>query len=92
MPDWAGPGWTTAHGYGATHQRLRRAWAPAVAAGGVTCAKCGQPILRGQRWDLGHVPGSGKRLYAGPQHQRCNRDTGDERGPADPEPRGRTRW
>ena len=73
------------------HQQLRRKWAPLVAAGGVTCSRCQQPILRGQAWDLGHVEGN-PHAYAGPQHAACNRDTADERGAADPAPRPRTRW
>lgn len=93
MPDHRHAGDTSRHGYGAAHQRLRRQWAPLVAAGGVVCAKCGQRIQRGQRWDLGHVPGSGRRLYRGPEHRECNRATnGTERAIRDPQPRPRTRW
>lgn len=86
-------GRTTQQGYGAAHQRERKAWADKIRAGQqVTCAKCGQPITQRQAWDLGHVPGSGKRAHRGPEHRACNRSSADERGPADPPPRRHTRW
>jgi hypothetical protein len=57
--------------YGARHRQLRRALAPLVAAGGVNCARCGEPIEPGTPWDLGHTDdGLG---YSGPEHARCNR-------------------
>lgn len=92
MPDHRYPGDTTAKGYGAEHQRLRQLWAPRVATGAVDCARCGQPIRPGEQWDLGHVPGSGRRLYQGPEHRRCNRATMHERTTGDPAPRPRTQW
>jgi hypothetical protein len=67
---------TAARGYGATHQRKRRVWARRIASGEqVSCARCGHPILPGMYWDLGHVDGSGKSLYSGPEHRFCNRRT-----------------
>ena len=92
MPNHRSPGDTSAKGYGAQHQRLRAQWAPIVAAGGALCAKCGQTIRPGERWDLGHVPGSGKRMYQGPEHRECNRSTANERRSANPAPRPTTRW
>lgn len=93
MPDHRTPGDTTAKGYGAAHQALRRKWAPLVRAGGVACAKCGGLIQPGERWDLGHVPGSQRQAYRGPEHRACNRATaGTERPVKDPAPRPRTRW
>lgn len=87
------PGQTTAEGYGAAHQRLRRRWADLVAAGGVQCARCGDPIGPRQQWDLGHVDGSGKREYQGPEHRACNRSAGAAaREAADPAPGQYTRW
>lgn len=83
---------TNGRGYGTQHQRLRARWAPVVAAGGATCWRCGQVIRPGQPWDLGHTPGSGKRMYSGPQHTACNRDTADERDNHDPDPTPRTKW
>lgn len=77
--------------YGPTHQKLRRRWAAVVATGGVSCSRCDRLITRGQEWDLGHVAGDPSR-YAGPQHAVCNRNTTNERGAADPQPRFRTRW
>lgn len=49
-----------------------------VLAGGVRCARCGEPIRPGDSWDLGHVDGDPTR-YAGPEHQRCNRATSGRR-------------
>lgn len=64
-------------GYGSRHKAERRRWVPKVAAGVVLCARpgCGRLILPGEPWDLGHVDGSGKTEYAGPEHRRCNRAT-----------------
>ena len=47
-----------------------------MAAGGVRCARCGKPIAPGASWDLGHLDGSGKTQYAGPEHVKCNRSAG----------------
>jgi hypothetical protein len=59
--------------YGHKHRKLRRAVAMQVAAGGVSCARCGGLIIRGDAWDLDHADdGDG---YLGPSHARCNRDT-----------------
>ena len=57
--------------YGPAHRRLRALWASRVAAGVVECARCGEMILAGDAWDLGHVDGT--LSYAGPEHARCNR-------------------
>lgn len=59
--------------YGRAHRRHRAAVAPQVEAGGVLCARCGQPIVPGEPWDLGHV--DGRDDYAGPEHRACNRAT-----------------
>ena len=66
-------GKTSARGYGWRHQKLRERWSRVVAMGGVLCARCGEPIEPGAAWDLGHLDGSGKTLYQGPEHRRCNR-------------------
>lgn len=63
---------TAERGYGAEHQKLRKEWAVKVAAGGVSCARCGLPIPPGSKWDLGHDPRDRSRHW-GPEHQRCNR-------------------
>ncbi|NBH01949.1 hypothetical protein [Amycolatopsis sp. SID8362] len=89
------PGQTTAEGYGAQHQALRRAWSPRVATGQVPCARCGEVIRPGTPWDLGHRDGTGKREYQGPEHRRCNRQAGAQLRNArvlDPEPQPMTRW
>ena len=76
-----------ARGYGAEHDRLRAQWKPRVEAGGVGCARCGleiPPAGRGPcprcgknhgNWDLGHVDGTNKQVYSGPEHMCCNRRT-----------------
>jgi hypothetical protein len=68
----------TKSGYGWTHQKLRAAWRSRVAAGGVMCARCGQPIFPGEPWDLGHDDHD-RRRYQGPEHRRCNRATARKR-------------
>lgn len=60
--------------YGPQHQAERRRWAPHVAAGKVRCWRCGHPIRRGQRWDLGHDDDDPS-VYRGPEHVACNRAT-----------------
>jgi len=65
---------TSRRGYGARHQRIRRALQPLVAAGLVTCARCGLRIHPGESWDLGHDD-LNRALHRGAEHQRCNRAT-----------------
>ncbi len=66
-------------GYGAEHRKLRAAWQPRVAAGGVLCARCGRPIVPGTAWDLGHDD-IDRSMYRGPEHRRCNRAVAGRRG------------
>ena len=66
---------TSARGYGWAHQQRRARLAPLVNAGMYACARCGERILPGALWDLGHVDESGKTRYSGPEHRRCNRQT-----------------
>lgn len=68
----SGMGATVERGYGAEHKRLRAAWAPVVARGGVACRRCGLPIPAGGEWDLGHHDVD-RSLPAAPEHRRCNR-------------------
>jgi hypothetical protein len=56
---------TSARGYGAEHERLRRSWARTVAIGIVACARCGQLISPGEPWDLGHDDYD-RTVYTGP--------------------------
>ena len=63
--------------YGPDHWRLRAILAPEVEAGLRDCAYCGERILPGEAWDLGHRE---NRLgYNGPEHARCNRATAARR-------------
>jgi hypothetical protein len=64
--------------YGPAHRAQRKLLEPLVAAGVVTCVRCGELIERGQKWDLGHVDGQPWR-YAGPEHARCNQATAAHR-------------
>src|SRR4029079_15459690 len=66
-------GKTSARGDGWRHQKLREHWKRVVASGSAVCARCGRPIVPGTPWDLGHVDGSEKTLYQGPEHRACNR-------------------
>jgi hypothetical protein len=65
---------TTRRGYGTPHQRLRLYWVKQIAAGGVVCASCGEPILPGQPFDLGHT--EDRTGYVGPECRKCNRAKG----------------
>jgi hypothetical protein len=53
---------------------MRRRLEPLVAAGMVRCARCGELIVPGEPWDLGHDDGD-RRFYTGPEHRACNRAT-----------------
>ena len=66
--------------YGRQHQYLRRVWASKVAAGGVDCWRCGNPIPANtprSKWDLGHVDPEYRRFWGlrHPEHSGCNRAT-----------------
>lgn len=69
---------TTARGYGAAHQALRKRWAQIVANGEANCARCGRWIAPGAHWDLGHHDRD-RSVYVGPEHRRCNRATAGRR-------------
>lgn len=71
---------TTARGYGAKHQRLRRKWKPKVERGEVACWRCGKLIIPGQPWDLGHDDRD-RTVTNGPEHATCNRATASHRPP-----------
>jgi hypothetical protein len=69
---------TTLRGYGHKHQQVRKRLMPLVDAGLVRCARCGDWITPGEPWDLGHSD-TDRRLYTGPEHQKCNRATARHR-------------
>jgi hypothetical protein len=71
---------TTQRGYGYLHQKMRERLKPMVEAGMTNCARCGDRILPGQRWELDHA--AGKQGYRGPAHWRCNRSAGGRIGAA----------
>jgi hypothetical protein len=60
--------------YGRAHRLVRKKYASIVAAGKATCARCDQPILPHEPWDLDHDDEDPlQRRYLGPSHRRCNR-------------------
>ena len=65
---------TSARGYGAGHQALRKCLEPEVAAGTVRCARCGELIRSGEPWHLDHS--DDRRGYLGPSHASCNTSAG----------------
>jgi hypothetical protein len=71
---------TSARGYGAEHQAVRKKYAALVASGEATCARCGQPISPGAQFDLDHA--DDRAGYLGVSHPRCNRLHGAQRGAA----------
>jgi hypothetical protein len=81
---------TKDRGYGSKHAQLRRTWKSRVEAGAVRCARCGELIVPGDRWDLGHDD-EDRSVYSGPEHARCNRRAGGRRGQRVRAQRKRTR-
>jgi hypothetical protein len=61
-------------GYGAEHQRIRRALQRLVAAGCAVCTRCSKTIALGEDWDLDHT--DDRRGYRGAAHSSCNRRAG----------------
>ena len=57
-------------GYGSVHDARRRQVAPLVAAGNVTCVRCGYPIRPRERWHLDHT--DDRKGYLGVSHAYCN--------------------
>ncbi len=80
MSSWSAGLTTTARGLGNAHQQLRRRLLPL--AYGKPCRRCGLPMLKGQRLDLGH-PEDRPRMTdphnltgAAIEHRSCNRRAG----------------
>ena len=65
---------TAERGYGGDHQAARRQVARRVEAGGVSCSRCGGPIMPDAKWDLDHSDDRGS--YLGAAHAACNRRAG----------------
>lgn len=61
-------------GYGAAHEKQRKAWAPKVRRGEAYCARCKGPIGIDESWDLGHS--DDRTRWTGPEHVSCNRRAG----------------
>jgi hypothetical protein len=65
--------------YPASHDVTRAQLLPL--AYGQPCPRCGQPMLRGQALDLGHLPGAPRATHptshgARIEHAHCNRSAG----------------
>jgi len=56
----------------AKHKAIRAVFVPLVESGLVDCARCGEAILPGTPWDLGHDDYQ-PTAYNGPEHAKCNR-------------------
>ena len=54
------------------HRRTRQEFSALVAAGLVNCARCGELIEPGTKWDLGHDDRF-PQYHSGPEHAGCNR-------------------
>jgi hypothetical protein len=67
-------GTTTQRGYDAKHKAERKRLEPIVARGGIACARCGEPIVPPEPWDLGHT--DDRTGWTGPEHRDCNRADG----------------
>ena len=65
----------------AGYRKQRAEYAAAIVAGtGVKCWRCGKPIERADRWELGHDDATGR--VRGPEHAACNQAAGREKGAA----------
>lgn len=63
---------TVERGYGAEHQRIRKA--TISSAYGTPCTRCGHPMELGQALDLDHL--DDRSGYRGWSHSTCNRAAG----------------
>jgi hypothetical protein len=71
---------TAERGYTSQHKAERARWVPLVKAGGVMCARCGEPIAPDSPFDLDHT--DDRTGYNGPAHVGCNRSVGGRNGAA----------
>ena len=71
---------TTDRGYGWKHQQERKKWARIIDTGAavIPCARCGETIKAGTKWELGHTEDRSR--YSGPEHFLCNRQAGGKKG------------
>jgi hypothetical protein len=63
---------TQATKYDRAQKRLRAELAPAVAAGRVSCSRCGLLIEPGEQWHLDHAENADPHDYRGVSHAYCN--------------------
>ncbi len=63
-------GSTTERGYGGDFMKSRKAVEPLVRAGLAVCPVCGERILPGEEWHLGHS--DDRASLIGALHKRCN--------------------
>jgi 5-methylcytosine-specific restriction endonuclease McrA len=67
-------------------RKVRRILTPRIDAGSVVqCVNCGRPVVRGQKWDVGHIidasrGGTDALKNLGAAHVRCNRSDGGRLG------------
>lgn len=71
--------------YLAFSKRMRKVFAPQVAAGNAYCGRCGHPITEGQAWHVGHIlddalGGSDTPENVRIEHKRCNESAGGRLG------------
>lgn len=72
---------------GRTVTNARAPWLARVAAGGVSCGRCGLPIAPAQRWHLGHIVdralgGGHEPSNLHPEHVLCSTSAGGKLGQA----------
>lgn len=65
--------------YGKEHREAREEWGRRIAAGGVVCVRCREPLSSDEPWDLGHDDLLSE-IILGPECRKCNRVSGGKKG------------